>query len=166
VSENEALVPPEVVLNQSVATMTGATTEFIAQARDRELAEIERRRRLYFGDRKRPDPTGRDAVVVDDGLATGATALAAVRALKRRGAARVILAVPVAPPDSVARLAREADTVVSLLTPEFFQSVGGWYEDFHQLEDEEVTRLLDAAAERMDAAEMKRRAGNRPKIRP
>ena len=138
----------QTVLNEHVAAMTGATEAYIAAARDRELEEIERRRRLYFGDRERPDPAGRDAVVVDDGLATGATAVAAARALKRRGAARVIIAVPVAPPDAVDRLSQEADMVISLMQPPYFQSVGAWYADFHQLEDEEVVELLEKAAKR------------------
>lgn len=138
------------VVNESVAAMTGADEAYIARVRDQELVEIERRRKAYFGTRERADPAGRDALVVDDGLATGATALAAVRALKRRGAARVILAVPVAPTDAVERLGREADSVVCLLEPPYFQAVGAWYADFHQLEDEEVVEALEAAARRME----------------
>jgi putative phosphoribosyl transferase len=87
-------------------------------------------------------------VVVDDGIATGASMLAAVRALKRRGARRVVIATPVSPPETVARLEAEADLVVCLLKPERFGGVGAFYRDFHQLEDDEVVRLMDAAAQR------------------
>lgn len=137
------------VINEGIAAATGADEAYIAREREIQLQEIERRRRIYFGDRSRPDPVGHDAVVVDDGLATGATALAAVRALKQRGAARVIVAVPVAPPDAVDRIGREADSVVSLIVPSYFNSVGAWYEDFHQLGDEEVTYLLEEAFQRV-----------------
>ncbi len=140
---------PQMVFNESLVAMTGADAAYIEAVGKRELAEIERRREKYLGGRKRPDPKGRDVVVIDDGLATGATALAAVRALKKRGAARVILAVPVAPPDAVTRLGREADEVVCLEQPRDFQAIGQWYLDFHQLEDDEVIRLLDAAAARL-----------------
>jgi len=143
---------PEIVLHASAVKMTGASKEYIATVRDRELAEIERRREIYLGGRERPDPAGRDVIVIDDGIATGATATAAIRALKRRGAARVILAAPVAPSDSVREMRREADEVICLEQPEYFQSIGQWYGDFHQLEDDEVTRLLDAAARRTAGA--------------
>lgn len=140
---------PQMVLNESLLAMTGADAAYVEAVGKRELAEIERRRQVYLGDRPRPDPKGRDAIVIDDGLATGATALVAVRALKKRGAARVILAVPVGPPDAVARLGREADQVVCLEEPRNFQAISQWYLDFHQLEDDEVIRLLEAAARRM-----------------
>jgi len=146
---------PETVLNASAVRMTGASKEYIDTVRDRELAEIERRRLAYLGGRKRPDPAGRDVVVVDDGIATGATATAAIHALKRRGAGRVILAVPVAPPDTIQAMRKEADQVVCLEQPEHFQSIGQWYLDFHQLEDDEVIRLLDAAARPISQAAKK-----------
>lgn len=137
---------PELVINHDIARLTGATQEYIDAACARELAEIERRRMRYLPDRPRPDPKDRTAIVVDDGIATGATAIAALHALKKRGARRLVVAVPVAPPDTVARLAREADEVVCLLEPVDFWGISSFYADFHQLEDEEVTRALEAAA--------------------
>ena len=137
---------PELVINHDIARLTGATQEYIDAACARELAEIERRRMRYLPDRPRPDPKDRTAIVVDDGIATGATAIAALHALRKRGARRLVVAVPVAPPDTVARLAREADEVVCLLEPVDFWGISSFYADFHQLEDEEVTRALEAAA--------------------
>jgi predicted phosphoribosyltransferase len=118
----------------------------------RELREIERRRERYLSGRAPIDPAGRDAIVIDDGVATGASMLAAVRALKKRGARRLIVATPLAPPDTVARLEAEADQVVCLARPEWFPGIAAFYDDFHQLEDEEVIELLNAAS----AAEAKR----------
>lgn len=136
---------PLMVVNESVQRQTGASDAFIAQAQARELAEIERRRRLYLGDRPRRDPAGQTAIVVDDGLATGATALAAVRGLKRQGAGRVVLAVPVASREAAAVLGGEADDLVCLAEPEHLMSVGRYYGDFHQLEDTEVLAQLAEA---------------------
>ena len=136
---------PQVIFNEDVRASTGADDAYVERALKRELEEIERRRRLYFQGLERVDPKGRTAIVVDDGLATGATAKAAVRALKRQGASRVVLAVPVAPPETLAELRREADEVVCLNTPRLFFGVGGFYEDFRQLGDKEVVALLRQA---------------------
>jgi predicted phosphoribosyltransferase len=135
---------PEMVLNEDIVALTGATESFIAAARARELEEIERRRQHYLAGRRPLDPKGHAAVVVDDGIATGATAKAALRALRRRGAARLVLAVPVAPPDTVKAMHGEADDVVCLIESEIYFGIGGFYDDFHQLTDTEVTALLDA----------------------
>lgn len=137
---------PHLLVNEGVRRATGADEAYLAQARARELGEIERRRAVYFGDRVRPDPRGRTAIIVDDGLATGATALAAVRSLRPKGAARVILAVPVAPPGAADLLRNEVDAFICLATPVDFRSVGQAYADFHQLEDREVLELLAEAA--------------------
>jgi predicted phosphoribosyltransferase len=137
---------PELVVNDDIARQTGADRDYIERACRRELAEIERRRARYLAGRTRPDPRGRTAIVVDDGIATGATAIAALRALKARGAARRIVAVPVSPPETVQRLRQEADEVICLMQPPDFWSISGFYADFHQLEDDEVARALDAAA--------------------
>jgi len=140
--------PPERVINHDIALQTGADDAYIQAACRRELAEIERRRSRYLGGRPRADPRGRTVIVVDDGIATGATTIAALRALKKRGARRTIVAVPVAPPDTVDRLQQEADDVVCLMQPTDFWGISSFYVDFHQLEDEEVTRALDDAAQR------------------
>jgi predicted phosphoribosyltransferase len=136
----------EMVLNDDIVAATGASDAFIAAARARELGEIERRRARYLAGRKPIDPKGRTAVVVDDGLATGGTARVALRALRDRGAARLILAVPVAPPEAVAAMRAEADAVVCVREAALFHGVGSFYADFHQLDDDEVVALLATCA--------------------
>jgi predicted phosphoribosyltransferase len=136
--------PPETVLNADIVAATGATEAFVAAARQRELAEIERRRRRYLAGRRPIDPAGRAAVVVDDGIATGATARAALHALRRRGAARLVLATPVAPAETLEGLRGEADEIICLSAPEPFFGIGAFYRDFHQLTDAEVVGLLAA----------------------
>lgn len=111
----------------------------------RERAELERRERLYRGAQP-PEPlAGREAIIVDDGLATGATMRAAVQALRRRDPARITVAVPVAARDSCEAMRAVADEVVCVRTPEAFFAVGAWYEDFPQTSDDEVRALLEAA---------------------
>ena len=126
----------------NVDLMTGADAAYLEKVRNRELDEIERRRALYFGERRRISPVGRTAIVVDDGLATGATAKVALRALRRQGAAKVVLAVPIAPADTLEKMRAEADSVVCLHTPHRFFGVGAFYGDFHQLTDDETLGLL------------------------
>ncbi len=142
---------PELVVNHDIARQTGADDEYIESCSARELVEIDRRRARYLGSRPRLDPQGRTVVVVDDGIATGATTIAALRALKRRGAARRIVAVPVAPIDTIERLRHEAEDVICLLQPADFWGISAFYLDFHQLEDAEVTCALEDAAARHGA---------------
>jgi putative phosphoribosyl transferase len=113
----------------------------------REEEELERRQRLYRGDRQPLPVEGRTVILVDDGVATGGTAVAAARSLKARGAARVILAVPVAPPGTEERLGGDFDEVVCLDQPQGFFGIGQFYVDFEQVSDEEVARLLGAGRE-------------------
>ncbi len=108
----------------------------------REQAELERRERLYRGDRAFPELAGRHVVLVDDGLATGATMRAAVRAVRQHAPERILVAVPVGARDSLEALRAVADEVICVHTPEPFRAVGLWYRDFDQTSDEEVARLL------------------------
>jgi putative phosphoribosyl transferase len=136
---------PIVVRNEDVLALTGVSDETFDAVCATELAEIERRRARYLADRKPTDVAGRIAIVVDDGLATGATMRAGLRALAKRQPKRIVLAVPVAPPDTLDAMRREADEVVCLETPAFFSAIGSHYRDFTQVEDAEVVAALSAA---------------------
>jgi putative phosphoribosyl transferase len=136
---------PQMVVNEDVIRGTRMTKEDLADGRTRALAEIERRRALYFGERAPISVAGRDVVVVDDGIATGATARVALQALRSRGPRSLTLAVPVAAPEALEAMAGEADHLVALRRPAAFGGVGQHYLEFHQLDDAEVTRLLEAA---------------------
>jgi putative phosphoribosyl transferase len=129
---------PIVVRNDEVIRMAGIDEAEFAAVRDRELAEIERRRRVYLGHRAPVDVEGRVAIVIDDGIATGATTRAALRATRIRNPRKLVLAVPVAPTDTLAAMWEEADEVICLEDHEFFGAIGYYYTDFRQLSDREV----------------------------
>ena len=122
--------------------------DYLTREIERQSREIERRRLLYRKSRAPIGVSGCTAIVVDDGIATGATMRAALRVLRRQGPARLILAVPVAPPSSLHSLRAEADQTICLASPEPFDAISVFYEEFHQLRDEEVTNLLARAARR------------------
>jgi predicted phosphoribosyltransferase len=132
------------VLNDEIVQGLDIPEREIAAVADRELYELSRRERLYRGDRAPPNVGGRTVILVDDGLATGATMRAAVQALRRQQPARIVVAVPTASPDTSEALKAEADDVICAMTPEPFFAVGHWYDDFAQTTDDEVARLLDA----------------------
>lgn len=130
------------VLNAEVVAGAGVLPEDVERVEAEQRRELERRERLYRGDRPFPALTGKTVILVDDGLATGATMRAAALAARAMRPARVVVAVPVAPPDTCEALLEVADEVVALLQPEPFQAVGLWYEHFPQTSDEEVQDLL------------------------
>jgi putative phosphoribosyl transferase len=136
---------PQLVLNDEVIRRVSPPPGYIEDEQRRQLAEIERRRRRYLGDRPGLSVDGRIALVVDDGIATGATVKAALRGLARARPARLVLAVPVAPADTIDELSAECDDIVCLATPEPFHAVGPHYRDFTQTTDDEVVRLLAEA---------------------
>lgn len=136
----------EVVTNDEVVRVVGAGREAIDAAAAREREVIAERERIYLAGRDRPALAGRSAVVVDDGIATGATARAAIRAVRRREPAEVVLAVPLGPPDTITEMEGEADRVVYLETPAWFTAIGMGYRDFRQVSDDEVVAALDEAA--------------------
>ncbi|MFE6871737.1 phosphoribosyltransferase family protein [Kitasatospora sp. NPDC057692] len=140
------------VINDQVLRPAGVTPEQLAAVEARERVELERRARRYRGGRPPVDLRGRTVVVVDDGIATGSTARAACLIVRARGAARVVLAVPVAPPDWTQRLAGVADELVCVGTPSPFFAIGEFYADFAQTEDAEVLRHLAAARADVAAA--------------
>ncbi|MGG7644568.1 phosphoribosyltransferase [Rhodovulum sp. YNF3179] len=137
---------PEIVVNESVMAMAHLDRAEIDRLAETQLDEIRRRRVLYLAGRAPLPVAGRTAVVVDDGIATGATVRAALKAVTRRKAARVVLAVPVAPPDTVARLEGAVDDLVCLTVPQAFWAVGQAYHRFEQVSDDEVVRLMGASA--------------------
>ena len=130
------------VLNESVVNALGIPDNVIDAVAAQEERELARRERLYRDGRPPPDVRGKTVILVDDGLATGATMHAAIRALRQQHPARIIVAVPVAAPETCEALRAEVDEVICALTPEPFLAVGFWYEDFSQTTDEEVRDLL------------------------
>jgi putative phosphoribosyl transferase len=134
------------VLNEELVRDLGIADEVIESVTEHEWAELRRRERIYRGDRPAPDRKGRCAIVVDDGLATGSTMRAAVRALREQGSARIVVAVPVGPPETVQMLGSEADEVVCPVTPHPFRAISAFYEEFGQISDETVRELLASLA--------------------
>jgi putative phosphoribosyl transferase len=146
---------PQIVWNDEALQRLKPSNRYLSAEVRRQLQEIERRRKLYFGGRRPPSVADRTVILVDDGIATGGTVRSALRALRRSRARRVILAVPVAPAQAIAALNPEADEVVCLATPEPFHAVGQHYGDFAQTTDEEVIALLtkSRAAARVGSAD-------------
>ena len=136
---------PVVVRNEHIIELTGVSEADFNTIRDRELAEIERRRKLYVGDRLHPAIKDHTAIVVDDGIATGATTRAALRAIRTREPRKLVLAVPVAPTQTLKELKDESDAVVCLEDHEDFGAIGFFYYDFRQISDAEVIELLAQA---------------------
>ena len=133
------------VLNREVIDALGLPQQVIDRVASHEEAELERQEREYRGNRRSPEVRGRTAILCDDGLATGSSMRAAVAALRRQDAARIVVAVPVAAARTCNLVRREVEEMVCLMTPPYFQAVGEWYEDFRQVGDDEVRELLARA---------------------
>ncbi len=136
--------PPDIVVDAETMAMTGVDQAYVEAEAKKELPEIERRRRIYLRGRAPVGVEGATVIVVDDGIATGTTVRAALKALRRRHPARLVLAVPVAPSDTLAQLRGEVDDIVCLAEPYPFHAIGLHYVDFHQVGDDEVLAALDA----------------------
>ena len=133
---------PVIVRNEDVISLTGVSEQEFNATCDQQLAEIERRRKLYLGDRPHPQIAGRTVIVVDDGIATGATTRAALQAIRMRKPSKLVLAVPVAPTETLKELRGEADDIVCLEDYEDFGAIGLFYSDFRQVSDTEVIETL------------------------
>jgi putative phosphoribosyl transferase len=133
------------ILNPDVVYGLEISPSMIDEVAARELVELERREHAYRAGRPAVEVAGKTVIVVDDGLATGSTMLAAIGAVRQRGAAQVVCAVPVAAPSSLSKVSAKVDAVVCVITSEAFFAVGQWYEDFSQTTDEEVSELLARA---------------------
>ena len=138
------------VLNEDVMRAIPHADETIEAVTARETAELERRKHEYRDGRPAPELRDNVVILIDDGLATGATMRAAVKALRQSAAAKIVVAVPVGPPDTCREIEEEADATICLSTPEFFQAVGQYYEDFSQTSDDDVRELLNQAAQKQD----------------
>jgi putative phosphoribosyl transferase len=156
VPENEELAMGAIasgvirVLNEDVITSLRIPRVLLEAVSSREMRELERRELAYRGKRQAASISSRSVVLVDDGLATGSTMLAAARAVRSHNPSRTVVAVPVAPPETCGRLRNEADEVVCAVTPAMFAAVGLWYEDFSQTSDEQVRELYESAARRFE----------------
>ena len=133
-------------IDEDLAKALDIPESYVKEETARQLEEIERRRKTYCAGRPPIDVPGRTVIVVDDGIATGATMRVALGAVRRRNPAHVVLAVPVAPPETLAALGKEADEVVCLEVPAMLGAIGFYYRDFHQMSDAEVTDILARAA--------------------
>jgi predicted phosphoribosyltransferase len=149
---------PTIVRNTDVIEAIGIPHGEFETVVRRELQEIERRRALYLGGRPPVEVAGKTAIVVDDGIATGATVRAALRSVRERGPKRLVLAVPVAAADTLAALRGEVDDLVCLEAHDDFGAIGSYYANFDQVADDEVIRLLDAAQVGLKASPMARAA--------
>jgi putative phosphoribosyl transferase len=136
---------PQTILNRGVMSAVGVSRDYLKQEIHNQLKEIQRRNEVYRGGRPRVALKDRTVIVVDDGIATGGSIRAALRGVRQEQARKVVLAVPVGPSDTIESLSDEVDDVVSLITPATFFGIGEFYEDFHQLTDAEVIRLLEQA---------------------
>ncbi len=134
---------PQTVFHDDLIRQLNVPSSYLAEETQRQLAEIERRRMRYCGDRPPLQVHGRTVIVVDDGIATGGTMAAALKALKQEGPEKLIFAVPVATRESLDKLCREVDDGVCLVVPPGFRAVGQFYQDFEQTTDEEVISLLE-----------------------
>ena len=133
---------PELVVNEDLARQLEIDDAYLAREEMRQLREIERRRQFYLAGLDRVPVRGKTAIIIDDGIATGATIRAAINATRRANPKRIVVAAPVAPVETIAALRSEADEVVCVEQPEYFGGVGRHYIDFTQVDDEEVRRLL------------------------
>ena len=136
---------PHLVLNEDIVRQLGPGPAYVRDELQRQLAEIERRRRAYLGNARPISPAGRTVIVIDDGIATGGTIRAALEGVRKAGPARLVLAVPVAPPETLTALRPLCDEIVCLHHPEPFFAVGAHYRHFEQTNDAEVVRLLSSA---------------------
>jgi len=136
------------VIDRDIVAMIGVADDILEHVIERETRELERRERVFRGERGATplDVEGKTVVLVDDGLATGSTMLAAVQGLRTRGPRRIVVAVPVGSPETCAAFRPHVDEIVCLATPQPFYAVGLWYDDFAQTSDDEVRELLDRAA--------------------
>jgi putative phosphoribosyl transferase len=134
------------VLNEDVIRAFQIPQKIIEEVAENEFRELERRERIYRGNRQKPNISGSTVILIDDGLATGATMRAAVEAVKTKNPAKLIIAVPTAAPDTCSSFGNEVDEIICVATPEPFYGVGAWYEDFSQTTDKEVCELLNRAA--------------------
>ena len=139
--------PPEIFIDERMAQTLAVPLGYVRDETARQLAELERRRQIYCAGRAPVEIGGRTAIVVDDGIATGATMRVALRAVRRHGPASLVLAAPVAAAETLASLAGEADETVCVEATEGLGAIGYYYEDFHQMSDAEVTDLLARSSE-------------------
>jgi len=147
---------PQVIINDILAAELAIDQNYITSETARQLEEIERRRKVYLGDRPPVPLAGRTVIVVDDGIATGSTVRTALRAIGRAGTGKIVLAVPVAPEDALEELRKQVDEIICLSTPSPFFAVGAHYAEFGQLADADVISLLEERHRRMA------RSGDRP----
>ena len=137
------------ILDDNLVKYLGVSREYIKEEIERQKQEISRRLETYRQDASYPNLKGFDVIVVDDGIATGSTMKAALASVKNRGAASITVAVPVGPPSTIEELEEMADRVVCLYTPEYFQAIGQFYNDFGQTTDEEVIKLLQESKQKL-----------------
>ena len=134
----------QIVINEEIQRLSGADDAYLARAVAEQRAELERRKALYLRDRTRANPKGRTVVIVDDGLATGATMKAALIGLKRAGPQRIVVALPLAPKEALDEISAQADDILCINAVTSFHGVGSFYDDFHQLTDDETVGLLNS----------------------